>query len=172
MCASVVPQAEYDARMSPIVCRQWGYMVSRLSLLVYNTSLVVERKENNDTSCVPLCPPRVSVHSSLFSFYQKQTLAEAHLEYNLRLYDEARRSIARALELGYVDDGTMQIQLARIHVRRHNVDTSNSRRDLTAALASFSEALKFKTIALTAVHYLEVRASRGRGCGSGSWLHA
>lgn len=110
---------------------------------------------------MPLHPPCVSVHSLLSSFCQKQTLAEAHLEYNLRLYDEAQRSIVRALELGHVDDGTMQIQLARIHVRRHNVDTSNSRRDLTAALASFSEALKFKSIALTAVHYLEVRASHG-----------
>lgn len=83
----------------------------------------------------------------------------AHLEYFLELYDDAERSIVRALELGYTDDGSMQIRLARIHVRRQKAESSNSQRHLLAALASFSEALKFKAVASNAVHYLEVRLS-------------
>ncbi|CAM9461269.1 unnamed protein product [Laminaria digitata] len=50
----------------------------------------------------------------------------------------------------------MQVRLARIHVRRHNADTSNSQRDLRAALASFYEALKFRRVESQAVHYLEI----------------
>lgn len=80
----------------------------------------------------------------------------AHLEYYLGLLDDAERSIAHAIELGHTDDGSMQVRLARINVRRHNADTSNSQRDLRAALASFYEALKFRRVESQAVHYLEV----------------
>lgn len=72
------------------------------------------------------------------------------------MLDDAERSIAHAIKLGHTDDGSLQIRLARIHVRRHNADTSNSQRDLRAALASFYEALKFKRVESQAVHYLEV----------------
>ena len=80
----------------------------------------------------------------------------AHLEYYLGFLDDAERSITHAIKLGHTDDGSMQVQLARIHVRRHNADTSNSQRDLRAALASFNEALKFRRVESQAVHYLEV----------------
>lgn len=83
----------------------------------------------------------------------------AHLEYYLGLHDDAERSIVHAIKLGHKDDGSMQVRLARIHVRRHNADTSNSRRDLRAALASFNEALEFKDVECQAVHYLEVSQS-------------
>lgn len=81
----------------------------------------------------------------------------AHLEYYLGLYDDAERSISRALELGHEDDGSLQVRLARIHVRRHESDSANAQRHLRAALAAFSEALKFVVVASKAVHYLEVK---------------
>ena len=92
--------------------------------------------------------------SASLSFFRNRLIA--HLEYDLGLLDDAERSIARAIELGHTDDGSMQVRLARIHVRRHNADTSNSQRDLGAALASFYEALKFRRVESQAVHYLEV----------------
>lgn len=85
------------------------------------------------------------------------TKLPAHLEYYLGLYDDAERSISRALELGHEDDGSLQVRLARIYVRRHKSDSANAQRHLCAALAAFSEALKFVAVASKAVHYLEVK---------------
>lgn len=41
-------------------------------------------------------------------------------------------------------------------MRRHKADSANAQRHLCAALAAFSEALKFVVVASKAVHYLEV----------------
>ncbi|CBJ25529.1 hypothetical protein Esi_0003_0165 [Ectocarpus siliculosus] len=80
----------------------------------------------------------------------------AHLAYYLGLYDEAEASIERALELGHEEDGSMQLRLARMHVRREKADSANAERHLRSALASYSEAMKFVRVASEAVHYLEV----------------
>lgn len=94
------------------------------------------------------------MYAPLFSINKNYFVA--HLEYYLGLYDDAESSIARALELGHEDDGSMQIRLARIHVRRHKNDSVNAKEHLRAALASFSEAMKSVVVASKAVHYLEV----------------
>ncbi|CAM9696611.1 unnamed protein product, partial [Scytosiphon promiscuus] len=80
----------------------------------------------------------------------------AHLAYYLGLLDDAEHSIGRALELGHQDDGSLQMRLARIHVRRHKSDSANAQTHLHSALLSFSEAMKFEAVASKAVHYLEV----------------
>ncbi|CAB1101527.1 unnamed protein product [Ectocarpus sp. CCAP 1310/34] len=80
----------------------------------------------------------------------------AHLAYYLGLYDEAEASIERALELGHEEDGSMQLRLARMHVRREKADSASAERHLRSALASYSEAMKFVRVASEAIHYLEV----------------
>lgn len=83
-------------------------------------------------------------------------IPSANLVYLLGLYDEAERFIARALELGHKDDGSLRLRLARIFVRRHAADPANSERHLAAASEAFSEALNFSRVGSKAVHYLEV----------------
>lgn len=74
-------------------------------------------------------------------------LKPALLEYYLRLSNETQRSIERALELGYEDDGSMHIRLARTHMRNYKVDTPSVKCKVPAALEAFRSAFSYADVA-------------------------